>query len=122
MPSVVVCDGYTVPIGTKAGADAAFGFQVTFFRSRVPQTQDMRSGLAAKHLVIAHAALTDVKGKKLWHAQRLGRSSGVEPGQNPADNTWTSVHDTQLQLRDWSLQTQGHGLRTRVQGDDFRST
>lgn len=111
--------GYTVPIGSGAGADAAFGFQVTFFRHRVPQTQDMRSDLAAKHLVIAHAAVTDVKGKKLWHDQRLGRWSGAEPGHNPVDTTWASVRDTRLQLRDWSLQMQGKGLRARVHGDGF---
>ena len=67
--------GYTV----DGKSEAAFGFQVTFFRSRIPKAQNMQSGLAARQLIFAHAALTDLTGKKLWHDQRMARSSGAEP-------------------------------------------
>ncbi len=67
------------------GGDPTFGFQVTFFRSRVAKTQNMQSRLAARQLIFAHAAVTDVKGKKLWHDQRMARASGAEPGENPLD-------------------------------------
>ena len=43
------------------GASARqFGFQITFFRTRVEATQAMRSRFAARHLLFAHAAVTDV--------------------------------------------------------------
>src|SRR5207342_2379858 len=56
----------------RAGA-REFGFQLTFFRSRVDATQAMRSAFAAKQLIFAHAAITDLDGRKLWHDQRIAR-------------------------------------------------
>ncbi len=101
-------------------AEPLFGFQVTFFRSRVAKTQGMQSGLAAKQLIFAHAAITDIQGKKLWHDQRMARASGAEPGQNPLDTASASTADTGILLQDWSLlrQTDGH-LQARVKGADF---
>jgi predicted secreted hydrolase len=72
-----------------------FGFQLTFFRSRVAATQAMTSRFAAKQLLLAHAALTDVQGQKLWHDQRLARA-GFEVAE-------ASVADTRIRLLDWSL-------------------
>ena len=72
-----------------------FGFQVTFFRSRVEATQAMRSHFAAKQLVFAHTALTDLEGRSLLHDQRMARTAG---GQAFASET-----DTDLRLRNWSL-------------------
>jgi predicted secreted hydrolase len=72
-----------------------FGFQVTFFRSRVDVTQQMQSRFAARQLVFAHAAVTDVDGKRLWHDQRIARE-----GFGVADAATERMH---LKLRDWSL-------------------
>ena len=89
----------------QADADIAatrepdYGFQLTFFRSRVDATQGMRSNFAAKNLIFAHAAITDVKAKKLWHEQRIARSSGAEQ----TDLASASRRTTALTLRDWSL-------------------
>ena len=44
-----------------------WGFQLTFFRSRVDATQGLQSAFAAKQLLFAHAAITDVKGQRLQH-------------------------------------------------------
>jgi predicted secreted hydrolase len=78
-----------------------FGFQVTFFRSRIGSTQAMRSRFAAKQLVFAHAALTDVSGGKLWHDQRIAREGfGV---------ALAAQGDTHVRLHDWSLQRQPAG-------------
>lgn len=82
----------------KAG-EREFGFQVTFFRSRIDTTQAMTSGFAAKHLVFAHAAITDVQGNKLWHDQRTARMSS----QASTDLASASEADTAITLRDWSL-------------------
>ncbi len=91
-----------------------FGFQVTFFRSRVDETQGMASGFAARQLVFAHAAVTDVAAKKLWHDQRIARTG--------FDVARASEADTDLKLRDWTLRrdaTTGHYLAT-VPAGEFR--
>ncbi len=81
--------------GQARAGEREFGFQVTFFRSRVEGTQGMTSRFAAKQLLFAHAALTDVQGRKLWHDQRIARE-GFEIASAAED-------DTRVRLRDWSL-------------------
>jgi predicted secreted hydrolase len=110
---------YITGYANVADTAAAFGFQVTFFRSRVPATQTMQSNLAAKQLVFAHAALTDVRGKKLWHDQRIARWSGAEPGHNPVDTASVSTQDVDVVLRDWSLNRRGTELIAKVQAAEF---
>jgi predicted secreted hydrolase len=79
----------------KSTTGREFGFQVTFFRSRVPNTQGMQSAFAAKQLIFAHCAVTDVQGKKLHHDQRIARAGfGIAQA---------SEADTDVRLRDWLL-------------------
>lgn len=111
---------YLTGYANAAGQTAALGFQVTFFRSRVAATQTMPSRLAAKQLLFAHAAVTDVAGKKLWHDQRIARWSGEPAGSNPADSAHASAQDTGVLLRDWSLLRQGADLLAQIPADDFR--
>jgi len=73
-----------------------WGFQITFFRSRVAATQDMRSAFAARQLLFAHAALTDVQGARQWHDQRIARA-GFGIAQASQD-------DAHIRLQDWSLE------------------
>ncbi len=89
----------------------AFGFQVTFFRSRVDATQGMQSRFAAKQLLFAHAAITDVQGRKLWHDQRIARQGF---GIAEADRS-----EARLRLRDWSLDRDGETWHARVPAGDF---
>ena len=78
-----------------------FGFQLTFFRSRIDGTQALTSRFAAKQLFFAHAAITDVQGNKLWHDQRVARGGfGVAEASELAMN---------LKLRDWQLQSTTSG-------------
>ena len=49
--------------GHAEAAGRHWGFQVTFFRSRVDATQGLRSAFAAKQLLFAHAAVTDVAAR-----------------------------------------------------------
>jgi len=73
-----------------------WGFQLTFFRSRVDATQGLQSAFAAKQLLFAHAAVTDVKGQKLRHDQRIARAGfGVAQA---------SEADTRIRLQDWTLE------------------
>ena len=89
-----------------------FGFQVTFFRTRVDRTQDMQSRFAARQLIFAHAAVTDVGSRKLWHDQRIARQ-GFEVAS-------ASPEDTRLRLRDWSLARADSGrYMARVESEDF---
>lgn len=84
---------YATGWARSSGRD--FGFQLTFFRSRVDATQAMASAFAARQLIFAHAAVTDVQGRRLWHDQRIARA-GFGVAEAGAD-------DTALRLRDWSL-------------------
>ncbi|MEI7762692.1 MAG: carotenoid 1,2-hydratase [Comamonadaceae bacterium] len=97
--------------GRLLAREREFGFQLTFFRSRVPATQSMTSAFAAKQLIFAHAAATDVAGKKLWADQRIARE-GFEIAQ-------TSQSDTDLKLRDWSLRRDGTRYRAKAVARDF---
>jgi len=73
-----------------------WGFQLTFFRSRTGLGAGSRSAFAPQQLVLAHAALTDVRGGRLWHAQQVARAGfGV---------VQASEADTDVRLRQWSLQ------------------
>ena len=94
------------------GADArVFGFQLTFFRTRVDVTQQMASRFAARQLLFAHAALTDVSGKHFWHDQRIARAG--------FDGASASEHDADLRLHDWSLlRRDGHYL-ARIPATEF---
>jgi predicted secreted hydrolase len=97
--------------GQFRAGDREFGFQVTFFRSRVDATQGMSSAFAARQLVFAHAALTDVAAGRLLHDQRIARAGfGVAAA---------AVDDTRVTLRDWSLVRSAAGYQARVTAGDF---
>jgi predicted secreted hydrolase len=89
--------------GAKATGDAqpapTLGFQITFFRSRVDTAQASNSRFAAKQLVFAHTALTDLGRQELVHDQRIART-----GFGLAE---ASERDTDITLRDWRLQRTG---------------
>ena len=111
---------YVTGYANLPGQDAALGFQITFFRRRLASTQSMASGLAAKQLLFAHAAVSDVAGKTLWSDQRIARWSGVPDGANTSDQGWARLADTGVVLRDWSLQRSAQGaLRAVVTAADF---
>jgi len=87
--------------GRARAGTRTFGFQVTFFRSRVDTAQRLQSAFAAHQLLFAHAAVTDVQGRRLWHDQRIARA-GFGIAQAASD-------DTRLSIRDWSLVRQPDG-------------
>ena len=95
----------------KSGA-REFGFQVTFFRSRVDATQGMKSQFAAKQLIFAHGAVTDVQGRKLLHDQRIAREG--------FDIARVSVTDTDVQIKDWSLKRTASGYLAQLNGNGFK--
>jgi predicted secreted hydrolase len=97
--------------GVAQSGERTFGFQVTFFRSRVAATQQMRSKFAAKQLLFAHAAVTDVAAGQLRHDQRIARAGfGIAEA---------AVGDGRLRLRDWSLAREGGAWHALVPAGDF---
>ena len=92
-----------------AAGDAHYGFQITFFRSRTGLATQLDSRFAARHLLFAHAALTDLGQGQHLHAQRIARWSG-DPHAALAR---AALHDTDLRLGGWTLQrrdVEGHSL------------
>ncbi len=89
------------------------GFQITFFRSRIDAAQPLQSRFAAKQLLFAHAALTDVNAQKHWHDQRIARSGfGIAQANEQT---------TDVKLRDWTLKrgTDGSYI-SRIKAKDFQ--
>ena len=60
--------------GNLAGAGAHYGYQLTFFRIGVNPAPASRSIWAVRDLFAAHAALTDIDGRRFHFADRLNRA------------------------------------------------
>jgi predicted secreted hydrolase len=98
--------------GHAQAGERSFGFQVTFFRTRVDATQQMQSRFAARQLIFAHAAVTDVQGRKLWHDQRIARQGfGIAEADESAGR---------LRLRNWSLVREGEGWHAVLPAAGFQ--
>ena len=99
-------------INSVSAETRKFGFQLTFFRSRIEAAQGMKSKFSARQLLFAHAAITDVKGEKLLHDQRIARDGfGV---------AFASEETTNIKLRDWSLMAnQSGGYTAELPAADF---
>jgi predicted secreted hydrolase len=99
--------------GWLAPADGpAFGFQVTFFRSRPSVDQDNPSAFAAKQVLFAHAAISDPASKQLLHDQRAARAGfGL---------TEVSTTDMDVVIDGWTLKRAADDrIVTKVAGKDF---
>lgn len=89
--------------GQALAGGQRWGFQVTFFRTRVDGTQALQSAFAAHQLLFAHAALTDLQAGLLHHDQRIARAGfGIAQA---------SVVDTDIRLQDWSLRRTDQGTQ-----------
>jgi predicted secreted hydrolase len=88
------------------------GFQVTFFRIKPPVDQANPSAFAAKQVIFAHAALSDVKGRKLFHDQRIARAGFGLAG--------AKVGDTDVSVDGWRMVRMEDGrFKTRIETDAF---
>ena len=88
----------------------AFGFQLTFFRSRTGLAAKVASRFAARQLLFAHAALTDLAGRRLRHAERIARWNGEEASPRAA----ASLADTRVQIGDWRFERDANGYRAAL--------
>jgi len=91
-------------LSREGRTEPEFGYQLTFFRRRGPAPLDHPSRLAASQLLLAHAALSELRpGGRLRHDQRLARALA---GLNEA-----SESDCALRMSDWQLAREpGKGL------------
>jgi len=94
-----------------AEGGARYGFQITFFRSRTGLAEALDSRFAARQLLFAHAALTDLGARRHLHAQRIARWSG-DPA---APLARAALDDTDLKIGDWTLQRQDVAGLSRYQ-------
>lgn len=90
-----------------------WGFQLTFFRSRVESAQGLRSAFAARQLLFAHVALCDVQGKVLLHDQRMARA-GLGLAEAATD-------DTAVHIQDWRLTRQAVPGHSADQASRYRA-
>ncbi len=84
-------------LGTRAMP--THGFQITFFRSRTGLADDNPSRFAARQLLFAHAAWTDIAVQRHLHDQRIARWNG-DPTALPAH---AGIDDAMLRIGDWSM-------------------
>ncbi|MEO8080257.1 MAG: carotenoid 1,2-hydratase [Caldimonas sp.] len=95
--------------GELRGPATPVGFQITFFRASTGLAGPKESRFAARDIVFAHAAVTDLGARRLRHDQRVARAGfGIAEA---------SPDDTQLTLRDWRLErsdTAGQGSAYRA--------
>lgn len=88
--------GWLQPPGTAA----PIGWQITFFRSRTGLAASLPGRFAPRQLLFAHAAVSDIAGRRHLHAQRIARWSG--------DDAVPEAHalraDTGIALGTWQMQ------------------
>jgi predicted secreted hydrolase len=102
--------------------DAAplLGFQLTFFRSRTGLALGNTSRFAARQLLFAHGAITDVAAQRHLHSSRVARWSGSEDITLRAR---ASLQDTDVMLDGWQLVRQTQAATPQYQAnlaaDDF---
>jgi predicted secreted hydrolase len=91
------------------------GFQLTFFRSRTGLATQNPSRFAARQLLFAHAAVTQLAERHHRHDQRIARWSG-----DPAAATARAAQGhAALLVEGWSLQDTGSAWEARIPAQGF---
>jgi predicted secreted hydrolase len=114
-----------VTANLDAAAGARFGIQLVFFRQALaparPDAPPRAAALAAREVILAHAAVTDVEGRRFFADERLRRAAagiaGVVGGSGP--DAPFAVH-----CGDWSARATPDGdgflpLVLTAQGESF---
>ena len=99
--------------GTEA--EPRHGVQLTFFRSRTGLAEGVDSRFAARQLLFAHAAVTDLAAQRHRHAQRIVRWSGDGPTALAA----ASTTDAELRVERWTLRRDAQGWHATLPADAF---
>jgi len=108
---------YTGNLRTEAGRP--FGFQLTFFRSRmVPPGAEKDwprppSAWRTAQWMIGHAALSDVEGERFFQAEDIARAAAGLAGARMEDEV------VRVFLKNWSMELGPSAHRLRAAADDF---
>jgi predicted secreted hydrolase len=93
--------------GALDAAERTWGFQVTFFRVPTSLRGGEASRFAARQLLFAHAAVSDLANARLRHDQRIARAGfGIAEA---------SVDDTAVAIGDWRLRRVDAGGASRYE-------
>jgi len=88
------------------------GFQITFFRVRPALQHDNPSAFAPRHILIAHAALSDPSHGRLIRAERAARAGfGLAEAEEGRTRVW---------IDDWSLEQRESAYHAVIPWDDAR--
>jgi predicted secreted hydrolase len=89
------------------------GFQVTFFRSKLPSHAfgNNPSAFAAGQILAAHVALSDPAHGRLWLDQRTARAAFGLAG--------FEANETRVWIDRWILEHRSPGYSTRIEAHDF---
>jgi predicted secreted hydrolase len=92
-------------------SNAPLGFQVTFFRSRLPFATDNPSAFTPRQIVFAHAALSDPTFGRLRHDQRAAREAlGLAGASESTTDAW---------IDDWRFALRGETYRAMIPAREF---
>ncbi len=101
--------------GEGAAAEPTHGFQLTFFRSRTGVAENLRSRFAARQLLFAHAAVTELAANRHLHDQRIVRWSGA-PDAAPGH---AGIACGDLRIGSWTLRDEGPRWHAEIPAADF---
>lgn len=87
------------------------GFQLTFFKARPEHDSRNPSRFTPRHILIAHAALSDPRKQRLLHRQRVARA-GFGLAQAAEDRT-------AVWMDGWRLEQTRDGYRMELPFDEF---
>jgi predicted secreted hydrolase len=88
------------------------GFQITFFRMRPELRGDNPSAFTPRHVLIAHAAISDTAHGGLQRDQRVAREGFALAG--------AAQSRVDLWIDDWSLKQENSVYRARIPARDFQ--
>ena len=94
---------------TARGED--LGFQITFFRTKMPFENENPSHFTPRQILLAHAALSDPGYGRLKHDERAARAALGLAG--------SEVGNTEVWVDDWSLKLGADGYAARIRARDF---
>jgi|SRR5579871_260707 len=88
-----------------------FGFELVFFRQGQARGAAERSAWQVEDLYLAHAALTDIDGKRFYHQQRLNRAGpGIAGASYAEQRVWNG---------NWSAMWKGERQVLESTADEF---
>jgi predicted secreted hydrolase len=97
--------------GWLAAGNEPLGFQVTFFRSRLPFATDNPSDFTPRQIVFAHAALSDPSFGRLRDDQRAAREAlGLAGAAQTTTDAW---------IDDWRFKLEGDTYRATIPAREF---